>query len=169
LTGKTLEPFAFAGLRKAMGLSVVEMAELVGLDGDNASDRIREMERGKRMISGPLQRMLRYLAQAVDVGGAGAIGLPTQLLPRWLDCKDLAADKSDVDIIMHTRWPRFFGWISSDMPESLAAELNAAGIPVVPMNLGQLSRHIVVLFVDEPVGDTQVLIDEGVRLKQRRS
>ena len=164
-----MEPFVFAELRRAMGLSIAEMAKLIGLDGANASDRVREMERGVRPISGPLLRVLGYIAQAVDTEGATTVSLMSRVLPRWLDCSDLEHDTGATDIIMHTRWPRFLGWVADDIPEDLAATLGAAGIPMVPMDPELGLGHLVVLFIDQPAGDTRALIAEGVRLKEAQA
>lgn len=164
-----MEPFVFSELRRAMGLSIAEMAKLLGLDGENASDRVREMERGARSISGPLLRVLGYLSQAVDIEDATTISMISRIAPRWLDCSDLEHDTGTTDIIMHTRWPRFLGWVADDIPEDLAATLGAAGIPVVPMDPDLGLGHLVVLFIDQPAGDTRAVIAEGVRLKEAQA
>ena len=166
-----MEPFVFSELRRAMGLTIAEMAKLVGLDGANASDRIREMERGARPISGPLLRVLAYIAQAVDGEGATSVSLMSRIVPRWLDCSDLEHDTGTTDIIMHTRWPRFIGWVADDLSqdEDLEATLSAAAIPVVPMDPGLGLGHLVVLFIDQPAGDARALIAEGVRLKEAQA
>ena len=166
-----MEPFVFSQLRRAMGLSIAEMARIIGLDGANASDRIREMERGIRPISGPLVRVLSYIAQAVDVEEAAASNLLVRFLPRWLDCSDLEHDTGSNNIIMHTRWPRFIGWLTDDasQDEQLKALLSMASVPVVSMNPDLGLGQLVVLYIDEPACDTQALIADAVRLKETRA
>lgn len=165
-----MEPFVFSELRRSMGLSIADMAKVIGLDGANASDRVREMERGARPISGPLLRVLGYIAQSANIADEATGGLFSRILPRWLDCSDLEHDTCATDIIMHTRWPRFFGWVTDDLAgdENLAAILDAAGVPVLPMSPDLGLGHLVVLFFDRPAGDTQAVIAEAVRLKEAR-
>lgn len=165
-----MEPFVLSELRRSMGLSLADMASLIGLDGANASDRVREMERGARPISGPLLRVLNYLAQAVDTPDAAGISM-SNFLPRWLDCFDLEQDMEATDIIMHTRWPRFFGFIIDDLSldKKLTAILSAANIPVVSMDPELSLGHLVVLFIDQPVGESTTLISEVVRLKETQA
>ena len=54
-------------VREALGLSVTQMAQALGMQGDAAGDNIRQMERGKRPVSGPLHVLLRYMAQYARV------------------------------------------------------------------------------------------------------
>ena len=167
--GILMEPFAFSALRQAMDISVAQMATVLGLDGANASDRIREMERGTRPISGPALRVLSYLAQSVELGSEGSERFVSKALPRWLDCSDLEQDTGTTDIIMHTRWPRFFGWVADELPADLLAVLTAANIPVVKMDSALGLGYLVILFVDQPVGDTRSVVAEGVRLKEAQA
>lgn len=48
-------------LRRALGLSLTQMAEHVGLWGANGADNLRQMERCKRPVPGTLQTLLPYL------------------------------------------------------------------------------------------------------------
>ena len=54
-------------VREALGLSVAQMADAVGLRPDGGSDNIRQMERGKRAVSGPVAVLLRYMAHHAGV------------------------------------------------------------------------------------------------------
>lgn len=49
--------------RKTLGLSVTALAEALRL-GSNGSTAIREMERGKRYISGPVQVAVELMLEA---------------------------------------------------------------------------------------------------------
>lgn len=69
-------------VREALGLTVSQMAEAIGLRPDGGADNIRQMERGKRAISGPVQVLLRYMAHharvtlyapPADMAGADAL------------------------------------------------------------------------------------------------
>lgn len=161
-----MEPFIFSELRRSIGLSLADMAMILGLEGVNAQDRMREMERGARPISGPLQRVLGYISQAVDIGDFAKASLHTRILPTWLDCADLEYDSSETGIVMHTRWPRFLGWSTEEIPEELVAVLHASSVPVVPMNPDLGLGYLVILFIDRPAGDTTELIAQAVRLKE---
>lgn len=48
-------------LRAALGLSVADMAQRVGLWGANGADNLRQMERGARPLPGTLQVLLGYM------------------------------------------------------------------------------------------------------------
>ena len=54
-------------VREALGLSVAQMAEAIGLRPDGGADNIRQMERGKRAVSGPVAVLLRYMAHHARV------------------------------------------------------------------------------------------------------
>lgn len=153
-------------IRLALGISLSGMADLLGLSGDKANDHLREMERGAREISGPIARLLRYMEQAVEADEDAAMtDLTFRVLPRWLDCSDLEDydAEGDVEIVMHTRWPRFFALFADDLhdPQALAA----AGVPVVKLPDDAGLGWMVVLFIDQPAGDPARLIEEAARLK----
>ena len=54
-------------VREALGLSVSQMAQAVGLLGVSGADNIRQMERGARPVSGPIHLLLRYMAPCAGV------------------------------------------------------------------------------------------------------
>lgn len=82
---KPIDPDAaemLQSVREALGLSVVQMAQALGMQGEAAGDNIRQMERGKRAVSGPVQVLLRYMAHharvtlyapPADMAGADAL------------------------------------------------------------------------------------------------
>ena len=52
-------------LRRATGLSVQQMADALGLTGEDSANKVRKMESGTRTISGPLLKLLElYEKQA---------------------------------------------------------------------------------------------------------
>lgn len=155
-----MEPHALAAIRRAMGVTVANMATILGLSGPNASDRVREMERGAKPITGPMLRVLGYLTKALAIGESPLAGL----LPQWLSCQGLHEQDRNKRYVMHTQWPRFIGWVASaqDMGAELQDTLNMASIPVLPLR--HAGAHLVVLFVDEPPEDTVALLREAVRL-----
>lgn len=61
-------------VREALGLSVAQMAEALGMKPDGGPDNIRQMERCKRAISGPVHVLLRYMAHHARVTPATAPG-----------------------------------------------------------------------------------------------
>ena len=54
-------------VREALGLTVSQMAEAIGLRPDGGADNVRQMERGKRAVSGPVAVLLRYMAHHAGV------------------------------------------------------------------------------------------------------
>lgn len=55
-----------ARVRRARGLSCHEMAELVGMQGANGADAVRQIERGARSVSGTLRVLLGLLERGAD-------------------------------------------------------------------------------------------------------
>ena len=163
-----MEPYVLSGLRSALNLSHSAMADLVGLAGANAADRVREMERGARPISGPMLRILGYLSQGFDLDSGTPGGLMHRIFPRWLDCSNLELDGGEADVIMHTRWPRFLAWVTPKIPDELASTLLAGGVPIMPMDAGLGLGDLAVFFIDQPAGDTDALIEDCIRLKEAR-
>ena len=53
-------------VRESLGLSLSEMADALGMQSaaDSGADRVRQMERGARPVSGPVHVLLRYMAGA---------------------------------------------------------------------------------------------------------
>lgn len=152
-------------LRNALGISVNEMADAIGLDGDNAGDRVREMERGAKPVTGPMQRVLAYMAQAVELDeDAEMFSITQRVLPRFLDCADLERDDPDSQIIMHTRFPRFYAWLPDDLPDDVRDGLEAEGIPVIDLPEEAGLNVMVMLFLDRPVRDPAPVIQEAARL-----
>lgn len=169
---KPAEPAAAAAaarlntLRFGLGFSYGEMAGVLGLEGRYADDRVRELESGERPVSGPILRLLDYIAEAVDVEVAPAdVDRIAAALPRYLDCTDLS-DESDVEIVMHTRWPRFYGFLVDSLPDelvSLHADDPQQHLVKLPDGLGL--GWLMIAFIDRPVRDPQPIIAELVRLK----
>ena len=54
-------------VREALGPSVAQMAEALGMRPDGGADNIRQMGRGKRAVSGPVAVLLRYMAHHAGV------------------------------------------------------------------------------------------------------
>ena len=148
-----------------MGVTVADMATLLGLSGANASDRVREMERGAKPISGPMVRVLSYLAQGVDMSATPF----ASIVPRWLACLDLEAKDQGKCFVMHTQWPRFVGWIASsqDLDAGLQDTLQQASIPMLPLQMP--GAHLVILYLDEPPANTAKLLQEATRLVNAKS
>lgn len=86
------DPTDLAALRQRLGLTVPELAALLGLDGDNAADHVRAIERRARPITGPVQRLADLIAAADERGYA-------QVIPRRLlyceRCEDQVVPRVD--------------------------------------------------------------------------
>lgn len=155
-------------LRRALGVSVNDMADALGLSGDNAGDRVREMERGVRAVSGPLLKLLAYMEQAVEIDeDAGDADLMMRAIPRWLDCSDLEDYEGDdhVEIVLHTRWPRFFALFVDELPVDSEQAMDDAGIAYRRLPDAAGLGWMVALFIDQPITDPARLLDECAVLK----
>lgn len=159
-----------ADVRHALGLSVSQMATAIGLDGDNAADRVREMERGARPISGPLRLLLGYMAQSAGAEPhAPDARLAARVLPRWLDCTDMqrppGASASGPQVLMHNRWPRFWGLLFERLPPQQLQALRSAGACVVTLPPALGAGLLVCVFIDAPAGDVTALVEQAIAVK----
>lgn len=147
-------------LRNALALSTSEMAWVIGLEGSNAADKVREMERN-RPISGPIQKLLGYLSQAVPQDAREHGPWPQHVLPTWMRCGDLEDRDAATQILMHTRWPRFYGWVTKDLEAQLARQLAQANTPII--QLSPEAGHLVVFFIDQPPNEPRDLFAQAIR------
>jgi len=144
-----LSPFELKGLRKAIGASVSRMAELLGLSGDNASDLVRKMENGSKPISGPIQRLARFMQEGVTLGND-----MDRVLPRFLTCGDLMhIGGIDLDWIFHTRYPRFLAVALDEPVEGLTC-----------FSADNIEWLCVAMWIDEPVDDVAGIFEECAEL-----
>lgn len=157
-------------IRRALGVSMAQMAQAVGLSGINAADHLREMERGNKPVSGPMQIVLKYMQQSVEIDESAELAdLTMRVLPRFLDCSNLADDGDGVEIIMHTRWPRFYGLLIDDIEAEDQAVLENGGVTVIEMDEQAGLGYLIVIFIDNPITDPGPVIAEAVRLKTEQA
>ena len=114
------------------------MADLVGLAGANANDRLVEMEEGRRPVSGPMERLLDYMNQGVDLDGGGlANAILTRYLPEFLVCRlpDSQVGDHDEDFvaIQHTRYPRFTAVFTELLPTAMRERLGRENLEQLEM------------------------------------
>lgn len=64
-----MSPEDLRAAREALGMSTTEFAEWLGLDGAHGRTAIREMESGKRSISGPIRRALTLALPPLSADG----------------------------------------------------------------------------------------------------
>lgn len=155
-------------LRRALGLSESDMAAALGLTGSNAADHLREMERGTKSVTGPMSIVLGYMMQAVEFEGATESDMLMDVLPRFLDCSNLEEeeDVDGVEIIMHTRWPRFYGLVlDADFSPTYLQIFEEIGLSIVKMDDEAGLGWMVVIFIDQPITSATAVIQEAVRLK----
>jgi transcriptional regulator with XRE-family HTH domain len=158
-------PADLKSLRRALGLSLADFARAVGFVGEDAARKVRAMEDGQRPIPGSLAVALRYMAQAVDFeDDATAADRVAGVLPRWLDCSDLE-DAAAAEIVMHTRWPRFFAFVRERLPDDLADALRAQSVPVLHLPDAVGGDSMTFIFIDQPVDDPSRLLIQARDLK----
>jgi len=158
-------------LRKALGFSHTQMAAALGLGGARALDTVREMETDRREISGAVANVARYLSQAVDVSTDPALSDSIQtLIPRFLDCTNLADDEDGTEIAIHTQWPRFYALYPDAEPldADTRADMIDGGMTIVPMPVHIGGGDMFILWIDDPAPDTsraKLAVTECARLK----
>ncbi|CAG9180634.1 hypothetical protein LMG23994_04464 [Cupriavidus pinatubonensis] len=145
------------------------MGRVIGGGAEDGAALVHDMESGKREIPDAIDRVLRYMGTAFEIDEKASAGdFPYRLLPRWLECADLEDLESSHMVIMHTRWPRFFGVLLFEVSEHRLAQLTQAGIQVYEFEEDELWRGMVALFIDEPVREPWPLIEEAARLLRRK-
>lgn len=164
-----MTPTTLKNLRRALSLNQTQMAEAIGLEGAHAWRFLDDLESGKRPITGPVARVCAYLAQGADVADDPALSDSVRaLIPRFLDCSNLADDDDGTEIVLHTQWPRFYAlYPDIDWPDELRAQLVAGGIPMVPMPGEIGGGDMIILWIDAPTDANagQRAVAECVRLK----
>ena len=109
-----------SALRHAIGASVYEMAEIIGLKGPHRNDRILEMEAGKRETSGTISNLADYIGQGVSLPGAGlANRLLAQVQPEFTVVTGAGGFRG----VQHNRHPRFLALFSELLPAPVQLEL----------------------------------------------
>lgn len=169
-------PADLLAIRSALGISSLQMAAMLGMEGhgDKVRDRYHETETGARPLTGPMSLVLRYLSQAVDSETDSTLAdLIGAALPRYLECSDLE-DEDGAHLAMHTRWPRFFALEPppDDPLDSLAIDaLRAAGTDIaeLPAHIG--GGCMIILWIDEPTDEARAAraVAECVRLTVARA
>ncbi len=159
-------------IRLALGISVNEMSSMLGLDSSyKGGDRVREMERGAREVTGPISKLMRYLEQSVEVDeDSDMTDLAMHILPRFMDCTNLEDDDAEVEIVMHTRFPRFYAVMTPDkLPAEVRQTLDDQGVYVVglPEELGL--TDMVILWIDEPIREPGNILQEAAQLKIKQA
>ena len=148
-------------IRQALNMTPAKFAELIGIFGGNSGDRIDEMEKGKRPISGPIARILESIDRSFMSSS------PMMGVPRWIHCGDAEASSSEpAQILMHTQYPRFWARCCAQVSEQDLKSCAAFQMPVLAMDERTGYTHMVFAFLDHPVGDQEDLLSEAVRLKE---
>lgn len=136
----------FKQLRLSIKASLSQMAELLGFQGKNATQKIRAIESGKDSATLPVQRLAKYMQQGVSLGAMDDV------LPEFLLCSDVENNKH-YEWIFHTRYPRFLAVVTDNPVDGLTC----ASID----NIEWLS---VALWIDEPVSDPIAKVKEAAAL-----
>jgi len=61
-----MKPDELKDARMALGLSFLGMADALELTGNNRADVIREMEAGRRPITGPVSAAVKLMIEAME-------------------------------------------------------------------------------------------------------
>lgn len=129
-------------LRHKLNLSVNEMAYLLGLSGANAGDKVREIERGGRDMSGSLLNVMRY----IELGAFSD-------LDAFSMCKGASGF-----YVTHNHWPRFVLKPASKRESNAQSVINGCELVMIDSNTAAL-----LCWIDEPLNDhkeaTQSAID----------
>ncbi|MCK9687285.1 hypothetical protein [Scleromatobacter humisilvae] len=155
--------------RHGIDASYRDMGDLVGLAGANANDRLIEMEEGKRPVSGPIQRVLDYISQGVDLGaGDLANTILTRYLPEFVELTIPVAQDGDEELetlaMMHTRYPRFIAVFSEKLPAAMRERLGAGELEQLAMPESTGLGFMVAVPLDRHHGSLKPLMAVAAKL-----
>jgi len=77
-----MTPQEVRAARHALGLTLVQLGELLELEGGYAGDTVRSWENGRRPISGPARVAIRLLLERAGLGGNATPAASSILEPR---------------------------------------------------------------------------------------
>jgi len=83
-------------VRKKIGASLSQMSRLLGLQGANSADYVRQVESDKKPLTGPMSEVMRYIESPSH-----------DLVPKYLVCDDIDKDSLLPTWIFHTQYPKF--------------------------------------------------------------
>jgi len=135
--------FELKHLRKTIGASLPRMAELLGLSGQNAPGTVNKMELGSKPISGPIQRVARFMQEGIEEGSM------SQALPPFMICTDLHGE-IEMEWVFHTRYPRFLAAVTGQPVDGL-----------ICATLDNIEWLSVAMWIDEPVDDSVAYVKEA--------
>lgn len=136
--------FELKQLRREIGASVSEMADLFGLSGVGAADQVRKMENGSKPITGPIQRLARYMQQGIGEGELAP-------LPRFLICAPMTGAQQP-ELVLHTRYPRFLAVVAEHPIDELMC---ATADPL------EVEWLAVALWIDQPLHDPLPMLKQA--------
>jgi hypothetical protein len=161
-----MESARLSKIRQDIGASALEFAQLLGLDGSNTADRVREMERGAKPVSGPMRKLLGYLHSATQLTRSPA-GLTQQsVTPQWISCTALEESSAQDCWLMHTAWPRFWVWHDSQST-SQSRPLLLEDCLSLELGPEQGGGRVVFICIDEPIDNMGALVERGKVLMLR--
>ncbi len=142
--------------REKRGLSKLQMAEVLGIEGPHGEQILSDFESGFRPVKGPTLRLYQYLNRG-----------------RWESCELLDVPKWAVVMggpaqecmLHHNEWPRFIGRAYREELHPHQWRFKKAGMPVFVMDERTGYKQLVVAWVDHvPDGfDAEDLLEEGLR------
>lgn len=138
-----VSPFELKLLRQSIGASLSKMAQLLGLSGQNDADTVRKMENGDKVISGPIQRLIKIMQGGVPPG------VMKDAMPEYLIGSDIE-DKVEYEWIFRTRYPRFLAVVTGKPVDE--------GMMCVAVDDEWIN---VALWIDEPVDDPSPYINRA--------
>lgn len=142
--------------RISRGLTLEQMAECLGLEGEHAVQILTDFESGFRRPKAAVLRAYESLNRQ-----------------RWQLTELLNAPEWSVSdagrVIHHNEWPRFVGVVVEDQEHPLQWQFKKAGMPAFALNETCGFRQIVFSLIDHIPSDVDVedVFSEAVRLAEK--
>ncbi len=141
--------------REKRGLTKLQMAEILGIEGANCEQIVTDFETGFRPTKGPALQIYLALNRARWAAEA-LLGVP-----RWT----VALGDDDACMIHHNAWPRFVGKAFREELHPEQWRFKKEGMPVFVMDERTGYKQLVVAWVDAVPQDfdPEDVLEEGLR------
>ena len=145
-------------LRKNIGVTTKQMAELLGLSGKNAATELRKYERGVKQPTRPVKLLLNYILQGTRRNDR------RDILPEYTIASNLTRE-SPLKYVYRNEYPRFIAVLLKVDPDLLTTDdpVEILFNDFVYSNERDYCFKII-SWIDKPIGDKKQYMKKGVQL-----
>lgn len=152
-------------IRRALGATQIMMAKILGLSGKSGELRVDDFETGKRPISGPVLRLMDYLAQGIDIGGQDLSQALLRAQPEFENYVGYDENGNGFEGVRHSKFPRFIAFFADELPLSMQSSLKESDSGLISLWMPEESGlgELIAVPLDPIVGPVEPLLREAAR------